>query len=39
MQTKLLKRIGKLTFIVDTTPIGRDYNTERKNRSKKHLKK
>jgi hypothetical protein len=39
MQTKPLKRRGKLTFIVDATPVDLDYNTKRKHRSKKHLKK
>ncbi len=39
MQTKPLKKRGKQTFIVDATPIDLDYNTQRKHRSKKHLKK
>ena len=39
MQTKPLKRRGKLTFLVDATPVDLDYNTKRKKRSKKHLKK
>ena len=39
MQTKPIKRRGKLTFIVDATPVDLDYNTKRKHRSKKHLKK
>ena len=39
MQTKPIKRRGKRTFIVDATPVDLDYNTKRKHRSKKHLKK
>jgi hypothetical protein len=39
MQTKLLKRRLKLTFLVDATPIDLDYNTKRKHRTKEHLKK
>jgi len=39
MQTKPLKRREKLTFLVDATPVDLDYNTKRKFRSKKHLKK
>jgi len=39
MQIKPLKRRGKRTFIVDATPIDLDYNTKRKHRSKKYLKK
>lgn len=39
IQTKPLKRRGKLTFLVDATPVDLDYNTQRKNRSKKHLTK
>jgi hypothetical protein len=39
MQTKPLKRRVKHTFIVDATPVDLDYNTKRKFRSKKHLKK
>jgi hypothetical protein len=39
MQTKPLKRRGKLTFIVDATLVDLDYNTKRKHRSKKHLRK
>ena len=39
MQTKPLKTRGKRTFIVDATPIDLDYNTQRKHRSKKYLKK
>ncbi|AUB55067.1 transposase [Methanobacterium subterraneum] len=39
MQTKPIKRRGKLTFIVDATPVDLDYNTKRKHRSKKYLKK
>jgi hypothetical protein len=36
---KPLKRRGKLTFIVDATPVDLDYNVKRKHRSKKYLKK
>ena len=39
MNTKPLKRRGKLTFIVDATPVDLDYNVKRKHRSKKHLEK
>ena len=39
MQTKPIKRRGKRTFIVDATPVDLDYNTKRKHRSKKYLKK
>ena len=39
MQTKPIKRRGKLTFIVYATPVDLDYNTKRKHRSKKHLEK
>ncbi|EKQ52069.1 MAG: transposase family protein [Methanobacterium sp. Maddingley MBC34] len=39
MQIKPLKKRGKQTFIVDATSIDLDYNTKRKHRSKKHLKK
>ena len=39
MQIKPRKKRGKQTFIVDATPIDLDYNTKRKHRSKKHLKK
>ena len=39
MNTKPLKRRGKLTFIVDATPVDLDYNVKRKHRSKKYLKK
>ena len=39
MQIKPLKRRGKLTFIVDATPIDLDYNIKRKHRSKKELEK
>jgi hypothetical protein len=39
MQTKPLKRRGKLKFLVDATPVDLDYNTKRKRRTKKHLKK
>jgi hypothetical protein len=39
MQTNPLKRRGKLTFLVDATPIDLDYNTKRKKRSKEYLKK
>lgn len=39
MTTNPLKRRRKLTFIVDATPVDLDYNTKRKKRSKKHLKK
>src|SRR4030066_158510 len=39
INTKPLKRRGKLTFIVDATPVDLDYNVKRKHRSKKHLQK
>jgi hypothetical protein len=39
MSTKPLKRRGKLTFIVDATPVDLDYNVTRKHRSKKYLEK
>ncbi|MDP2835553.1 MAG: transposase [Methanobacteriaceae archaeon] len=39
IRTNPIKRRGKLTFIVDATPVDLDYNTKRKKRSKKHLKK
>jgi hypothetical protein len=39
MQTKPIKKRGKRTFIVDATPVDLDYNTKRKHRSKKYLKK
>ena len=39
MQTKTIKRREKRTFIVDATPVDLDYNTQRKHRSKKYLKK
>lgn len=39
VQTKPLKRRGRLTFLVDATPVDLDYNTKRKHRSKEHLKK
>jgi len=39
MQTKPIKRRGKRTFIIDATPVDLDYNTKRKHRSKKYLKK
>jgi len=39
MTTKPLKRRGRLTFIVDATPVDLDYNIKRKHRSKKHLEK
>jgi hypothetical protein len=39
MNTKPLKRRGRLTFIVDATPVDLDYNVQRKHRSKKHLEK
>ena len=39
MQTKPLKRRGRLTFLVDATPVDLDYNTKRKHRSKKYLEK
>jgi hypothetical protein len=35
INTKPLKRRGKLTFIVDATPVNLDYNVTRKHRSKK----
>jgi hypothetical protein len=39
LNTKPLKRRGKLTFIVDATPVDLDYNVKRKKRSKKYLEK
>jgi hypothetical protein len=39
MNRKPLKRRGKLTFIVDATPVDLDYNVKRKHRSKKYLEK
>ena len=39
MNTKPLKRRGKLTFIVDATPVDLDYNVKHKHRSKKYLQK
>jgi len=39
MTIKPLKRRGKLTFLVDATPIDLDYNIKRKHRSKKYLEK
>ena len=39
INTKPLKRRGKLTFIVDATPVDLDYNVKRKHRSKKYLEK
>jgi hypothetical protein len=39
MNTKPLKRRGKLTFIVDATPVDLDYNVTRKHRSKEYLEK
>ena len=39
ISTKPLKRRGKLTFIVDATPVDLDYNVQRKHRSKEHLEK
>ena len=39
LNTKPLKRRGKLTFIVDATPVDLDYNVKRTHRSKKHLEK
>ena len=39
MNTKPLKRRGRLTFIVDATPVDLDYNVKRKHRSKKYLEK
>ena len=39
MQTKPIKKRGNRTFIVDATPVDLDYNTKRKHRSKKYLKK
>ena len=35
LNTKPLKRRGKLTFIVNATPVDLDYNVKRKTRSKK----
>ena len=39
LNVKPLKRRGKLTFIVDATPVDLDYNVTRKHRSKKYLEK
>jgi hypothetical protein len=39
INTKPLKRRGKLTFLVDATPVDLDYNIKRKTRSKKYLEK
>ena len=39
MNTKPLKRRGKLTFIVDATHVDLDYNVTRKHRSKEYLEK
>jgi len=39
LNVKPLKRRGKLTFIVDATPVDLDYNVKRKHRSKKYLEK
>jgi hypothetical protein len=39
INTKPLKRRGKLTFIVDATPVDLEYNVTRKHRSKKYLEK
>ena len=39
MNTKPLKRRGKLTFIVDAPQWILDYNVKRKPRSKKYLEK
>ena len=39
LNVKPLKRRGKLTFIVDATPVDLDYNVKRKHRSKEHLEK
>jgi hypothetical protein len=39
INTKPLKRRGKLTFIVDATLVDLDYNVTRKHRSKKYLEK
>ncbi len=39
MQTKPLKRRGKLTFLIDATPINLDYNIKREHRSKEHLER
>jgi hypothetical protein len=39
INTKPLKRRGKLTFIVNATPVDLDYNVKRKHRSKKYLEK
>jgi hypothetical protein len=39
MQIKPLKKRGKRIFLVDATPVDLDYNTKRKHRSKKYLKK
>jgi hypothetical protein len=38
INTKPLKRRGKLTFIVYATPVDLDYNVKRKHRSKKYQK-
>jgi hypothetical protein len=39
LNVKPLKRRGKLTFIVDATPVDLDYNVTRKHRSKEYLEK
>src|ERR1039458_3429483 len=39
INTKPLKRRGKLTFIVDATPVDLDYNVTRKHCSKEYLEK
>jgi hypothetical protein len=39
INTKPLKRRGKLTFIVDATPMDLDYNVKRKHSSKEYLEK
>lgn len=39
MTIKPLKKRVKQVFIVDTTPVGLDYNIKRKKRYKKHLEK
>lgn len=39
MTIKPLKKCVKRTFIVYATPVDLDYNTKRKQRSKKHLEK
>ena len=36
---KPLKKRGRLTFIIDATPVDLDYNVTRKHRSKKYLEK